>query len=105
MANRASEPKIPAELTNIATTVSGLDDKVSKCYSTERYEEFQSAVETIALKVLDAGNGREKIKNHAKEATKEYMDINGWEKFKVWVPMIVAVAAVIVSVVAIYKKP
>lgn len=32
--------------------ISGLVDKVTKCYSSERYEEFQGAVEKITLRYI-----------------------------------------------------
>lgn len=37
--------------------ISRLGDKVAKCYSSERYEKFQDAVEKIALRTID-GTGR-----------------------------------------------
>ena len=50
MANR----RVPAELQNIAyiEDVNAIQEKVEKCYSLERYEEFQDAVEKITGRYL-----------------------------------------------------
>jgi hypothetical protein len=47
-------PKIPSELEGVATTsdIDVLGEKVSKCYSSERYEEFQQAVEKITWRYI-----------------------------------------------------
>ena len=46
--------KIPRELEGVATTsdIDVLGEKVSKCYSSERYEEFQTAVEKIIWRYI-----------------------------------------------------
>lgn len=58
---------IPYEIEDIATTsdVSALEDKVARCYSADRYKEFQDAVEEIVLRKIDTADGGEKIKKHA----------------------------------------
>lgn len=76
-----------------------LVERVEKCYSAERYEEFQEVVEKIVIRTID-GSGREKIKGHAKEAAKQFLDEDTWRKITFWIPTIVAIIAVIV---AIYK--
>lgn len=45
---------VPSELQGSATIsdVNYLDDKIEKCYSQERYEEFQDAVEKIIGRYL-----------------------------------------------------
>lgn len=45
---------LPAELEGIAYTedVNAIEEKVSKCYSTERYEDFQLAVEKIVWRYI-----------------------------------------------------
>lgn len=50
---------IPSELENVATTsdIDALDGKLGKCYSTERYEEFQGAVEKIVGRYLKSTVG------------------------------------------------
>ena len=86
--------------------ISRLVEKVAKCYSEERYEEFQLAVEKISLKTID-GMGREKIKAHAKEATKEYDEEEKRDKKNFWTPniiqIIIAVVAGLALIVAIFK--
>lgn len=47
--------------------INDLGGKLGKCYSSERYEEFQEAVEKIVLKTIEGGKGEEKIKEHAKD--------------------------------------
>jgi anti-sigma-K factor RskA len=86
--------------------ISRLVEKVAKCYSEERYEEFQIAVERITLKIIE-GTGREKIKLHAKEAAKEYSEEKGENKKNFWTPniiqIIIALVAIIALIVAIAK--
>jgi hypothetical protein len=52
--------------------ITGLSEKLAKCYSSERYEDFQAAVKKNVLEVMGSDEGRDKIKAHAKESTKEY---------------------------------
>lgn len=58
--------KIPQELEGVALTsdVDALDNKVAKCYSAERYEEFLEAVEKIVIRKLETSEGGDKIKKH-----------------------------------------
>lgn len=67
MNKKNSKSIIPVELGNIASRsdIDVLDEKVGKCYSLERYEEFQDAVEKIVLKTISGETGGEKIKKHA----------------------------------------
>lgn len=64
-----SKFQIPEELKDVATTgdVNALEQRVDKCFSTERYEDFQEAVEKIVLRKIDSGEGGEKIKKHAED--------------------------------------
>src|SRR3990167_1682320 len=75
--------------------ISGLGEKISKCYSKENFQIFQEDVEKIVLKTIDAGDGRKNVKSHATEAIKEYNRDNTWEKVKFWVPTILSVVAII----------
>ncbi len=45
----AKRKPLPAELENVASIedVNAIQEKVDKCYSKERYEDFQTAVEKI----------------------------------------------------------
>lgn len=50
---------VPRELEGAATTkdVSVLESRVDKCYSSERYEDFQGAVEKIVVRHLKSTVG------------------------------------------------
>lgn len=109
MANekRKANNAVPSELEGVAKTedINALDDKVAKCYSSERYPEFQEVVRKIIIEVIGSDEGRKKIKAHAKEAAKEYKEENGWSKIQFWLPTIISVLVLIVAVFAIYHKP
>lgn len=51
--------RIPQELEGVARTedVNAIQEKVDKCYSQERYEEFQGAVEKIVSRHLKSNLG------------------------------------------------
>jgi hypothetical protein len=95
---------IPPELQDVATTgdVNALEARMEKCFSSEKYEEFQTAVQKITLETIDSGAGRTKIKAHGREATKEYLDENSWKKLLFWVPTVISVVSVAVAVWAVY---
>lgn len=50
----AKRKSLPTELENVAYVedVNAIQEKVDKCYSQERYEEFQTAVEKIIGRYL-----------------------------------------------------
>lgn len=50
----AKKKSLPSELENVAYVedVNAIQEKVEKCYSKERYEDFQSAVEKIIGRYL-----------------------------------------------------
>lgn len=52
-------PKIPSELEGVATTsdIDVLGEKIDKCYSVERYKDFQEAVEEIISRYLKGNVG------------------------------------------------
>lgn len=61
------EGKIAEATQPLDTRISDLEIKTSnlgKCYSAERYEQFQEAVEKIVLRTLESNDGEEKIKKH-----------------------------------------
>lgn len=97
---------LPSELENVAYAqdVNALQEQVDKCYSTERYEDFQDAVKRIILETLDSGEGRTKVKGHAKESTKEYLDENSWKKLVFWAPTLISIISVAVAVWAVFYK-
>ena len=82
MAN-PKKKSLPKELENVAYTddVNAIDEKVERCYSQDRYEEFQEAVEKIVLKKIGSEDGGEKIKKHAGDY---FQSKFGWVVF-IWV--------------------
>jgi pheromone shutdown protein TraB len=58
MSKKIKSP-VPSELEGVATTdaVDVLSGKVEKCYSSERYEDFQDAVEKIMSRYLKSNVG------------------------------------------------
>lgn len=86
--------------------ISGLADKMGRCYSAEKYEDFQDAVEKIILKVMDS-SAREKLKSYTKESIQEFNDTKDkaekeklWDRIKFWVPVIISIVAVLVVFLA-----
>lgn len=51
---RKNQPPLPSEYQNLARVedVSAIDEKVKNCYSQDRYEAFQAAVEKIVARYL-----------------------------------------------------
>src|SRR5687767_8771210 len=80
--------------------ISGLGEKVGKCYSSERYEDFRDAVKKITLESMDGGGvggGQEKIKTYATQAIKDYNRDDTWRKITFWVPIILSGVAIILA--------
>lgn len=77
--------------------ITGLGEKVSKCYSQDRYKDFQTAVEDIVLKTMGGKDGIKEIKEHATEATKTYLAIETWKQKTFWVPTVIAVGSVAIA--------
>lgn len=96
---------VPSELQDAAkiSDVDALGEKVQKCYSQDRYEEFQGAVEKITLKTLDATEGRKKVKELAKESAKEYSEDQGWKNKQFWIPVVVSLIGLGVAIFAAFK--
>jgi len=96
-------PKLPLPQELIGVTkdsIDRLDEKVERCYSQDRYEHFETAVEKITDKYIGTDGGRDKVKKHAKEAAKEYLEEKGWKDKNFWVPNAVAIAAAIAAFIA-----
>ena len=77
--------------------ITGLGEKLAKCFSEERYSVFQEHVEKIVLKTLGGKDGRKEIKEYATEATKEFLQHDTWRKITFWLPTTVAILAVLVA--------
>jgi hypothetical protein len=98
--------KLPAELEGVAFTedVSAIEEKVGRCYSQDRYQDFQTAVKTIVIDTLGGDDGRTKVKAHATEATKDYLRDASWEKAKFWIPTAIAVISIAWNVYQAYHS-
>ncbi len=73
--------------------MSALQEKLGKCYSEDRYREFEGTVEGIAIKTLQLDEPRKKIKEYATEAAKEYFQSSTWNQIKFWVPTVISILA------------
>lgn len=95
--------EVPRELEGAATAkdVNVLEEKIGKSYSAERYEEFHEAVKKITLETIDSGEGRTKIKSHAKESTKEFLAEDNWKKIVFWIPVVISIVTTGVAVWAV----
>lgn len=71
--------------------ITGLGEKLLKCYSIDRYEDFQTAVKKIILEIIGSEEGRVKIKAHATESTKEYIDEKTANNKNFWTPNIIQI--------------
>lgn len=98
MAGEESKKDFNAEtlLNEHGKDISGLAEKVAHAYSTDRYEDFQEAVEKITLKTID-GTGRLKIKGYAKESAKEYHEDAGSSNKNFWVPNLIQIVIGLVA--------
>lgn len=85
--------------------INELAEKVHKCYSEERYQQFQNHVEEIALKTLKGEDGRKQVKEYAKEAAKEHIESETWKSKTLWIPVSISVIGIIISVIiAVFIK-
>lgn len=77
--------------------ITGLGERIAKCYSQDRYEDFQNAVEKIVLKTMGGKDGVKEIKEYATEATKNYLAVEIWKQKNFWVPVVIALISVAVA--------
>jgi len=86
--------QIPEEFENVAFTsdVNALEERMDQCYSAERYEEFQEAVEKIVLRKLDSSDGGEKIKKYAEDYFKSKVI------FVILIWLISAIGAILIQI-------
>ncbi|TSC84762.1 MAG: hypothetical protein G01um101413_146 [Parcubacteria group bacterium Gr01-1014_13] len=100
--NRAAP--VPAELGGVTSeTTDRIEERLDKCFSKEDYATFQTEVKKITLEILGGDDGREKIKKHATEATKDYIRDEAWKNKTFWIPTVIAGIATIAAVIAIFK--
>lgn len=84
--------------------ITGLGEKVAKCYSQDRYEDFQNAVERIVLKTMGGKDGIKEIKEHATEATKTYLADEKWKQKTFLIPTIASIISIILVFVGLLRK-
>lgn len=102
--------KLPPELQGLAEVedVNALEEKLAeklaRCYSQDKYEEFQTAVEKISLKAISDEVGRDKVKTIAKDATKEFLEERGWRSKSFWIPVVISIVGLLVAAAAIIYK-
>jgi hypothetical protein len=96
---------IPNEFEGIAKKedLTLIHDKLGRCYTEDRFEHFQEAVEKIVLKTLGQDEGRKKIKSYAREEAKEYSNEDWWKKINFWLPIILSIVSLILAYYS-YKK-
>lgn len=89
------------ELEDVAKkhTVEALEQKVERCYSKDRYEEFEEAVEKIMLKGLEMDSTQEKLGKWVKNEVKQELSNRWWKNFSFWIPTIIAGGAVAVAII------
>lgn len=93
-------------LNNHEKDISSLGDKLCKCYSSERYSEFQDAVKKISLEGMDVsgtGGGQEKIKHYALQAIRDYNKEDIWRKITFWAPILISIIALIFTAYSVFK--
>jgi hypothetical protein len=93
------------ELEGVAASheVTLLSQKLDKCYSKDRYEDFQSAVRKIITEALDIAHIEIKIKKIGKEGAKDYLEKKGWEQKTFWIPTIISVITGLIALAAYFK--
>lgn len=97
--------RLPAELENVASleSVNLLEAKIEKCYSSEKYQDFQTDVETIVERYLDTSRAHKKLEDKIDRQIKDYMDDRVWKNRGFWIPTSIAIVSAIAAVVAAAK--
>lgn len=85
------------------TEIANIHEKLDRCYSGLRYDDFQRDVKKNALEALESDTGRTKIKAYADEAITAYLDKKGEKSFTKWVSGGSLLVAIIAVLVAIFK--
>lgn len=83
---------LPTELEGIASVeqLNSLEARLEKSYSSERYEEFQDAVEKIINRTLETESAHNKLETKIQAEIKKYMDDKGWKNKTFWIPTIIS---------------
>lgn len=93
---------LPPELQDVATSedLNTLGSKVDRCYSADRYEEFQEAVEKIIWRALETETAHTKLRTKIQAEIKKYLEDKGWKNKTFWIPTLIALIGAIVAVAA-----
>lgn len=99
MANK--KQALPSELEGVASVeqLNGLEERLEKAYSSERYEEFQEAVEKIIWRALETDTAHTKFEAKIQTEIKKYMEEKGWKNKTFWIPTIIAIIAAVAAVI------
>lgn len=98
--------KLPAELSDVASihAVNLLEEKLARCYSADKYQDFQGAVETIIERYLETDTAHNKLKTKINRQIKDYLEEKGFKNKMFWVPTVISIVSAIVAVVAVVYK-
>lgn len=80
-----------------------IEERINKCFSKEDHATFQTEVKKISLETLGGDDGRKKVKEHATEATKDYIREEAWKNKTFWLPIIISSVATITAIIALLK--
>lgn len=99
--NKAAE--VPHEWEGVARKddITHVNEKLDRCYTKDKYDEFQGAVEAISLKALEGTAGRNQIRCTALEAIKDYKTevVNRGREF--WVPVGISIIGALTGIGAL----
>lgn len=73
-------------------------EEVKRCYSTDRYEDFEKAVVTIVHGELASDPARKNLDVYVDGRARTVMNDDRWKKLTFWIPTVIAAAAVVVAI-------
>lgn len=82
--------------------ISGLGERLGKCYSKENYAEFQKEVETIVERAIK-GESRKTTIEIATEAAKAFYLENAWKQKTFWIPTLISAGLFVIAILALFK--
>ena len=117
MERAAFEKRTKEIITNYIDSVSFMkkvqeyaSEEVKRCYSTDRYQDFQKGVQDIIYAELAGDTARDKLDTFVVNKVSKVLDDRGWKKKNFWWPVgiaiggvIVGAAGVVVAVIALHR--
>lgn len=99
-ASRQRSQQLPNELQDVATTgqLNDLEAHLSKSYSSERYEEFQAAVEKIVHKELTTDDAKKKLNAHIDSRVEVALKKRWWRNWGFWTTLAATAAAITLAI-------